>query len=213
MKEYRRLMEQVTLSDEKKEEIMGMLKDKQAQKRRMPGAARIALAAALVMACAAMIAAGLRAQVYDFIGGGSVTIDPGTDTAYYDRLYAVDPVEMDADGRVWFTADGQHMDITGEVDENTPYIYARTDEADGQRGYLVVGGSHDSLGWMEWYQIDGDWFWHAENCLNGVSASGNAERTMEGGTEPYEIDFRPWVEAAIEQLAGMGVVEYQPQVD
>lgn len=229
---------------------MDMLENKQARKRRVTPVVKVALAAALAVGCIAMIAAGLPARVYHFIGGGSVTVNPGTNTAYYDRLYEVPPIELDEDGRVWFTADGQHLDITGKVDENTPYIYERTDEATGQKGYLVVGGSHDNLGWMEWYQVDGDWFWHAENCLKGssafsVGAIGAADATIvvevpddsapemgepaptlsgaEGYTTESEyttdgsascaIDFRPWVEAANEHLAGIGVIEYEPQVD
>lgn len=251
-KEYRRMMEQVALSDQKKEEIMDIIQTKHTGKRRFPPAAKLVLAAALAAGCIGMIAASLPAQVYHFIGGGSVTINPGTNTAYYDGLYAEEPVEVDKDGRVWFTADGQHLDITGQVDENTPYIYEHTDEASGQKGYLVVGGNHDNMGWMEWHEIDGDWFWHAKNCLKDMSAfsvgaagdvgddaivvedppdditpelndsepapSGDVGYITEGeytadDTVPYRINFRPWVEAANAQLAEMGVVAYEPQVD
>lgn len=169
-KNYRHMMEQVALSDRKKEEIMTMLENQNTRKRRIPKAGMIALAAALAAGCIAMIAAGLPAQVYHFMSGGSITVNPGTNTAYYDRLDAADPVEVDEDGRVWLTADGQHLDITDQVDENTPYLYERTDEATGQKGYLVIGGEHDNLGWMEWFQMDGDWFWHAENCLKDMNS-------------------------------------------
>ena len=170
MRDYRHMMEQVALSDQKKEEIMAMIENKNTARRRMPRVAKIVLVAALAVGCVLSIAASLPTQVYHFIGGGSVTIDPGTNTAYYDQLYAVDPVEVDENGRVWLTADGQHLDITDKVDEYTPYIYEGTDEATGQKGYLVIGGSHDNLGWMEWHQIDGDWFWHAANCLNNTAS-------------------------------------------
>lgn len=42
---------------------------------------------------------------------------------------------------------------------------------DQLKGYLVLGGTPDDLGWMEWFQMDGDWFWHAENCMAGQSNS------------------------------------------
>ena len=243
-KEYRHMMEQAALSDEKKEEILTMLENQNTGKHRMPKAGKIALAAALAVGCVLSIAAGLPAQVYHFIGGGSVTVDPNTNTAYYDRLNAVPPAEVDKNGRLWLTVDDQRLDITDKISEDTPYLYERTDPATGQKGYLLLGGTVADFGWMEWFQIDGDWFWHAENCMRnqsnsfsvgqvgGVSsgtgtvvvedpvpaASGEVGYTAESeytvdDTVPYSIDFRPWVQKGIDQLAELGVVACEPQVD
>lgn len=243
-KEYRHMMEQAALSDEKKEEIMNRMEHTDTGKRRLPKAGVIALAAALAAGCVLSIAAGLPAQVYHFIGGGSVTVDPNTDTAYYDRLDAVPPAEVDGNGRLWLTVDDQRLDITGKISENAPYLYERTDPATGQKGYLMLGGTVDDFGWMEWFQMDGDWFWHAENCMRnqsnsfsvgqagGVSigtgaaaaedpapaASGEVGYTTQSeytadDTAPYSIDFRPWVQKGIDQLAELGVVACEPQVD
>lgn len=243
-KEYRHMMEQAALSDEKKEEILTMLEHQDPKKHRMPKAGRIVLAAALAVGCVLSIAAGLPAQVYHFIGGGSVTVDPNTNTAYYDRLNAVPPAEVDEDGRLWLTVDDQCLDITDKISEDTPYLYERTDPATGQKGYLLLGGTVDDFGWMEWFQMDGDWFWHAENCMRnqsnsfsvgqvgGVSsgtgtvvvedpvpaASGDVGYTTQSestvdDTVPYSIDFRPWVQKGIDQLAELGVVACEPQVD
>lgn len=238
-KEYRHMMEQAALSDQKKEEIMNMMEHTDTGKRRLPNAGAIALAAALAVGCALSIAAGLPAQVYHFIGGGSVTVDPNTDTAYYDRLNAVPPAEVDGNGRLWLTVDDQRLDITDKISEDAPYLYERTDPATGQKGYLLLGGTVDDFGWMEWFQLDGDWFWHAENCMRnqsnsfsvgqagGVSsgtgavaaedpapaASGDVEYGPEGDPVPYSIDFRPWVQKGIDQLAEMGIVACEPQVD
>ena len=49
MSNYWHMMEQVTLSDRKKEEIMDMLENKGTHKRRMPRAGKIVLAAALAV--------------------------------------------------------------------------------------------------------------------------------------------------------------------
>ena len=243
-KEYRHMMEQAALSNEKKEEILTMLDNQNTKKRRMPKAGKIALAAALAVGCVQSIAAGLPAQVYHFIGGGSVTVDPNTNTAYYDRLNAVPPAQVDGSGRLWLTVDDQRLDITDKISEDTPYLYERTDPATGQKGYLMLGGTVDDFGWMEWFQMDGDWFWHAENCMRnqsnsfsvgqagGVSigtgavvvedpvpaASGEVGYTTQSestvdDTVPYSIDFRPWVQKGIDQLAELGVVACEPQVD
>lgn len=242
--EYRHMMEQAALSTEKKEEILAMFENQNTGKRRMPKAAKLVLAAALAAGCVLSIAAGLPAQVYHFIGGGSVTVDPNTNTAYYDRLNAVPPAQVDGSGRLWLTVDDQRLDITDKISEDTPYLYERTDPATGQKGYLMLGGTVDDFGWMEWFQMDGDWFWHAENCMRnqsnsfsvgqagGVSigtgavvvedpvpaASGEVGYTTQSestvdDTVPYSIDFRPWVQKGIDQLAELGVVACEPQVD
>lgn len=221
---------------------MNMMEHTDTGKRRLPKAGTIALAAALAVGCALSIAAGLPAQVYHFIGGGSVTVDPNTNTAYYDRLDAVPPAEVDGNGRLWLTVDDQRLDITDKISEDAPYLYERTDPATGQKGYLMLGGTVDDFGWMEWFQMDGDWFWHAENCMRnqsnsfsvgqagGVSigtaaaedpapaASGDVGYTTQSeytvdDTAPYTIDFRPWVQKGIDQLAELGVVACEPQVD
>ena len=62
MYDYRRMMEQVTLSDRKKEEIMDMLENKDTQKRRMPRAGKLILAAAL--AVGAMLTSSLFRAAY-----------------------------------------------------------------------------------------------------------------------------------------------------
>lgn len=246
MNNYWHMMEQAQMSERKKEEIMNMLEnnEKRTQKRRMPRMGKVILAAALAVGCVLSIAAGLPAQVYHFIGGGSVTVDPNTNTAYYDRLDAVPPAEVDGNGRLWLTVDDQRLDITDKISEDAPYLYERTDPATGQKGYLMLGGTVDDFGWMEWFQMDGDWFWHAENCMRnqsnsfsvgqagGVSigtgaaaaedpapaASGDVGYTTQSeytvdDTAPYTIDFRPWVQKGIDQLAELGVVACEPQVD
>lgn len=59
------------------------------------------------------------------------------------------------EGRLWFVADGQRIDITDRIDEETPYLYTSEDEA-GNRTYIVVGGEPQSCGWMErWESADG----------------------------------------------------------
>ena len=68
MRDYRRVMEQVRLSDEKKEEILTMLENQNTntKKYRMPKVGKVVLAAALAVGCVLSIAAGLPAQVYNF---------------------------------------------------------------------------------------------------------------------------------------------------
>ena len=153
-KEYRRMMTQAALSDKKKEEIFNMMENNQTSKRRMPSVAKIALAAALAVGCVLSIAAGLPAQVYNFVSGGSTTVSPGTDEVYRDiGGQFADPIKAE-NGRLWFEAGGQKLDITGQMDENTPYIYEHTDPQTGNKGYLVAGGTLDNFGWAEFFLAD-----------------------------------------------------------
>lgn len=244
MRNYRHMMEQVALSDRKKEEIMEQLELKGTQKRRMPKVRTMILAAALAVGCLLSIAAaaGLPARVYRFIGGGSAVINPGTDTMIYDRMdMASAPAEVDEAGRLWLTVDDRRIDITDQISEETPYIYERTDPESGQKGYLVLGGTPDNLGWIEWFQVDGSWFFHAENCLAGqsdfffvgaVGGDGDGTFTVEvdnaegphgtdpeasetdgGASNPVDITYRPWAEAAKARLAELGVMADASQTD
>ena len=247
MNNYWHMMEQVTLSDRKKEEIMDMLENKGTQKGRRPSVKVMVLAAALAVGCVLSIAAGLPAQVYNFVSGGQAVIQTSEDGKLSVGLTiggeAQTPIVLE-DGRLWFVNGGERTDITDRVDDSTPFVYEHTDPATGQKGYLMLGGTVDDFGWMEWFQMDGDWFWHAENCMRnqsnsfsvgqagGVSigtgavvvedpvpaASGEVGYTTQSestvdDTVPYSIDFRPWVQKGIDQLAELGVVACEPQVD
>ena len=158
MNHYRHMMEQVALSDRKKEEIMEQLEMKETKKRRMPRARTIILAAALAVGCLLSIAAAanLPARVYNFLTGGQIYMDSGTTFA---NLIAGGDTEAGflsaEDGRLWFEADGQHIDITDKISEETPYIYERTDPVTGEKGCVVVGGTVEDFGWIEFFIVDG----------------------------------------------------------
>lgn len=210
MKDYRHMMRQVMLSDEKKEEIMDMLENKNTQKRRMPAVAKIALVAALAVGCVLSIAAGLPAQVYNLMSGGQLVIEPGSASITFNDDEAA-PLTVE-DGRLWFTADGEKVDITGKVDENTPYIYERTDPATGNKGYVIVGGTIDDHGWAEIFMTeDGTCAIMGENFSTSIVAIAGENLTWtelteaqldmlnEGGGTITSVNH-PWLDKAIEQL-------------
>ena len=153
MNNYWSMMEQVTLSDRKKEEIMDMLENKGTQKRRMPKAGKLILAAALAVGCVLSIAAGLPAQVYNFMSGGTMVNVPGSNYSEF-TMPAGSPLTLE-NGRIWLTANGEKLDITDKMDENTPYIQEHTDPATGNKGYFVAGGTPERFGWAEFPVVDG----------------------------------------------------------
>lgn len=157
MNHYRHMMEQIALSDRKKEEIMEQLEQKETQKRRMPKVRTMILAAALAVGALLSVAAGLPGRVYNLAIGGQIYVshDSSYGSMTIDDEFLTAPVRAE-DGRLWFEADGQHIDITDMVDENTPYIYERTDPVTGEKGYVVVGGTVEDFGWAELFAIDGE---------------------------------------------------------
>lgn len=221
MNNYWHMMEQVTLSDRKKEEIMDMLENKQPQKRRMPRAGKLILAAALAVGCVLSIAAGLPAQVYNFMSGGMVSI---TSTEHGDT--AEDYVEWDAieineqnapivqeDGKLWFVNGEERTDLTGLIDEDTPYVYEHTDPATGNKGYVVVGGTVDDYGWAEFFLAEGGATSMTGNnyadsylTIDGVrqpSYQMSPELVKKLNNDPsYELEVvnRPWFQTALDQL-------------
>ena len=216
MRDYRHMMEQVTLSDQKKEEIMDMIEHKNTGKRRLTKkAGAVVLAAALAVGCVLSIAAGLPARVYNFVAGGSTTVLPGTDQVFFEGGYTGaeegSPVTVEND-RLWLEVDGQKMDVTDKVDENTPYIYERTDPATGEKGYVIVGGTVDDFGWAELIQMEDTAAISGSNFAEpgklelmepvgmedevfvADEANGDACQIVEEGA------YRPWFQAALDQI-------------
>ena len=211
MYDYRRMMEQVTLSDRKKEEIMDMLENKGTQNRRTPSVKVMVLAAALAVGCVLSIAAGLPAQVYNFVAGGVMTVLPGTDQAFFDFTGEdTSPIAL-KDGRVLLAVDGQEIDITGKTDEDTPYIYERTDPTTGNKGYLVVGGPAKDLGWVELVQFGDTCAISGNNFalpgaidlddLQDIQVTEDGSYVVGGDFEVTDYPvYRPWLDKALDQL-------------
>lgn len=210
---YRHMMEQVALSDTKKEEIMDILENKENVKHRVPHVTKIVLAAALAVGCVLSIAAGLPAQVYNFVAGGSATVMPGSGEAYFTIDGDVEgPVTVE-NGRLWFEADGQKVDITDKVDADTPYIYERTDPATGEKGYVVVGGTVEDYGWAEFFMTeDGTCSMVGENFADSTLpvdgknipwtelTEEQLDMINEQGNVMLDTVNRPWLDKAIAQL-------------
>lgn len=168
---------------------------------------KLMLVAAAAVACVGLMAAGLPAQVYTMFTGGTVVAQSGTGEISIG-LTGDDPVSpvTAENGRLWFTADGQHVDITGLIDENTPYIYTRTDPDTGSIGYIIVGGTMDDLGYVELTSMDGVLACTGENYF---TLDGRANAWMElpeedqgDDSEGWSMSYaeKPWYIAAKEQL-------------
>ena len=197
--EYRNAMDSLQFSDEEKERMMKnlMKTENQNGKRKHFPVRAMVLAAALAVGCVLSIAAGLPAQVYNFMSGGTFTTEPGMGQILIPEGEESVPIKEE-DGRLWFVAGGQKLDITDKVDESTPYIYEHTDAATGQKGYVVAGGTVDDFGWVEIVLL-------GETCgMSGDNYSTvSLVRPQEDGGEVTigsANQNKLWFQAALDQL-------------
>ena len=76
------------------------------------------------------------------MGSGTVTLSDGLDENGDPTIITLEG------GRLWFVAGDQRVDVTDQVDEETPYVYTATDE-EGNLHYIIVGGTPEDYGWFE----------------------------------------------------------------
>lgn len=153
-----------------------------------------ALAAVMLLALAditvyAYTGSGLLSRVMSWAGNAIFT--QGTDaegnavgTASLDTSNMTAPAVY-RDGHLWFTANGENIDITGEVSEVRAYVYDYTD-GEGIRHYLIVGGAPETFGYAEFlYDTTKDPGW-----IGGYFTSGKVGETINPD----------WLEKAKEEL-------------
>ena len=121
------------------------------RKQKMPRKKKILLAAALAAALVLLVGAGYPFFQQQLVNG-SLSFgqdERGKYVSYEQR----DNIIEEEDGRLYFSPeDGQRIDITDLVSEETPYIYDASDPDTGMVYYIVMGGTPESFGWFEWIQ-------------------------------------------------------------
>lgn len=80
------------------------------------------------------------------MGSGTVTLSDGLDENGDPTIITLEG------GRLWFVAGDQRVDVTDQVDEETPYIWTQWLE-DGSLHYIVVGEPQGGLRWFEGLQL------------------------------------------------------------
>lgn len=101
------------------------------------------------------------------------------------------PVFVEAgDGRLYFSYDGEYVDITGKTSMETPYIYKYVDKSNVEHT-LIIGGVPNNFGVCEFYReiVEGQQDW--QGWIGGYS-----ENYLDNATEKAY----PWVAAAWEEL-------------
>ena len=147
--------EEISVDTERiKREVIKTVKGKRRTARRM------AIVAAVLAACLALAGWTYGEQIYQFFSGGWVSIggaDDGPTMAMSNGLDENgDPTIISLENsRLWFVADGQRIDVTSQVNENTPYVWTQW-EKDGGLHYIIVGGTPEDYGWFEGIELPGD---------------------------------------------------------
>ncbi len=95
-------------------------------------------------------------------------------------------------GRLWFTADGQHIDITDIIDENTPYIYTAVNPTTNRPSYIIVGGTPDDFGYAE--------IWTNNGIVGFAARYGDISTMMELTAKEFEQGL--W-EVPVESIDGL----------
>ena len=124
-----------------------------AGKRRLSGRRKLLLAAGLAAALVLM-GAGLPSvihQVYRLVNT-TLSFDqtPNSTSVSFEHNDSTMNVE---DGRLFFELGGERTDITDLISADTPYIYDGSDPGTGMTYYLIMGGTPENYGWLEWVKV------------------------------------------------------------
>lgn len=150
---YKEELDQVKLTPESKRELLRALAEHEPGKAaRRPGKrVRMVLIAAVLVLGALVLTAAALPGFWSMLGVRHYAADPGNGNRYSVSMFGnevKEPVEV-AEGRVWFVFDGQHIDITGQFDEEHAFVYETTNPETGLPNYILVGWSAGGIGYGE----------------------------------------------------------------
>lgn len=121
-------------------------------------------------------------------GNITYTISKGgaESSAWYDTEQH-SPFTEYADGRVWFIANGEKMDITDQFSEEEPFTYIFTDSYYIVH-YIAIGGTPEHMGYME--MLHKSWEPGIEGGLGGFGVNTwNEEKAERYGWETRAKDI------------------------
>lgn len=179
-----------------KEAMMQMEHKKNRKNWNMRPAVTAAALAAVVLIAGLMMNTEVRAAVSELVryvirDSTFTRQEDGELLEFSQEAGDTAPVFIDAgDGKMYFSAFGQYVDITDKTSMEKPYIYTFVDEENVEH-MIAIGGSADNFGVMEFYRelVEGQPKW-------GGWIGGYSENYVDNQTgKAY-----PWVAAAWEEL-------------
>ena len=173
-----------------KEAVIKTVKEKRHTARKA-----VVLAAALA-ACLALVGFTWGERIIQLMSGGQVTIGQtgigggyGTVTMSdgYDEAGNPTVIALE-EGRLWFVAGGQRLDVTEEMDDETPYVHTLMDE-EGNFHYWIVGGTPEDYGWFEGVKLP-----------DGSGGGGGILHSRKDLTQQEELAEPKWYQLGKEQV-------------
>lgn len=99
----------------------------------------------------ALVGAGFPSMVYQLVNS-TLTFEQNPDGRSVTYEHNISSIEVE-DGRLFFVLDEERTDITNLISEDTPYIYDGSNPETGLTYYLIMGGTPENYGWLEWVKV------------------------------------------------------------
>ena len=198
MKEQvKEMFDQITMPEETERKIRQVIAGEWKPKKRNPGLLRAAATVAAMLALILVISPTARAAVNELVRYVVADASFVRDSETGEVMEVVVDEEGESnmfievgDGKFYFSANGQYIDITDKTSMETPYIYTYVDASNIEH-MLIIGGEPDNFGVSEFYRevVEGQQDW--QGWIGGYSSNYIDNQTGKA---------YPWVAAAWEEL-------------
>ena len=131
-------------------------------KHKMPRRRKLLLAGALAAVMAVLVGAGFP-YIQHQLANGTLSFEQTPDSKIYSWKSTGPMFDME-DGRLFFLPNGERIDITDQISEDTPYIYDNSDPDAGVTDYVILGGTLENLGAFEWVVTPDPFTYEGENA-------------------------------------------------
>lgn len=176
MKQVKDMYEQIHMPEETQQRIRSAMARRQKPRQVTPWKRVAAMAAmvVLVLCLSPTVRAAVEGWVvkYVFPDSGMTLYEQHNESGERTAVMGVD-TESDGfaqyqDGRLYFTGNGEHLDITDEIREDAPYYYTYVDDY-GLTHYMAVGysGSLENFGIYEFIREVAEGQTSAEGWVGG----------------------------------------------
>ena len=217
---YKEELDQVKLTRDSKRALVQALAEREIGTertvKRPSKRIRAVLAAAVLALGALVLLAAARPGFWTMLGGHSYEETAGSREPYLSVRYdgRVEPPVEVADGRVWFIFDGQHIDITGQFDDQNAYVYETTNPETGLPDYILVGWSAGGIGFGEIVimpeEVDDPGHAFAAQVLGYVNPDVPVFDHTYPVSDSWDFNSGDWFTNAVEEICAPYLAQIRP---